>query len=59
MGDNRGTLAKRLESEVKLSRGPFKSRVGSLDPVARKLSGPDCTCLSLFLLILREEYPLS
>ena len=42
MGDNRGTLAKRLKDRVKISRGSYKPRVWSLDPTDHGLTGPHC-----------------
>ena len=40
-----------MESEVKLSRGPLKSRVWSLDPTEGDLTGPDCIDKLLLQLI--------
>ena len=59
MGNRRGALAKQLESEVKLSCGPFKLWVGSLDPFTRELSGPDCIAKTkIHVLLFPKMYPL-
>ena len=48
MGDNRGILAKRFESRVKFSCGPFKPWFWSLDPADCRLLMPDSVCIKVF-----------
>ena len=52
-GDNRGILAKWLESKVKLSRGSLKPRSWSLDPTDRGLTGP--TVFTLLIKIFQTQ----
>ena len=54
MGDNRGLLAKWLESRAKLSGSPFKPQFWSLNPTDRGLMRPDYTYVWRFVMATIE-----